>query len=92
MAGVGIPGRGVGVTPCPIITPGTVGMIGGLSVGFGLGVMPGPRDGVIPGVGCICGLQTGIRQQLSAGSVTRVHPCGTLLYLAHLKHNDDKYY
>jgi hypothetical protein len=55
VAGVGIPGRGVGVTPCPIITPGTVGIIGGLIVGFGLGVMPGPRDGVIPGVGCICG-------------------------------------
>lgn len=83
VAGVGIPGRGVGVTPTPMITAGTLGIIGGTSVGLGFGVIPGPSEGVCPGCG-VWGLQLGTRQQLSDGSVTKTHPWGTLGYFAHL--------
>lgn len=67
------PGMGVGGVPEPEMTPGTPVTANGLSVGT---VWPGP------GIGIHCGTS---QQVGSFGSGTRVHPIGTVGYLAHLK-------
>ena len=71
-----------------MMTAGTLGICGGVGLGFSVGcgvgayVSPGARDGrVVPGWGATVvpgtGEQTGTRQQLSLGSVVSVQPAGT---------------
>ena len=78
------PGMGVGVTPCPIMTGFKVGINPGLRVGFGFGP-PGLGATVEPGMGAGVGLQYGMRQHGSEGSVTSEQLAGIFGYTAHLK-------
>lgn len=59
------------------------GVIPGANVGF----RPGARVDKGLGFGASVGrfLQTGTRQHGSLGSVSNVHPAGTLVYWAHLE-------
>lgn len=66
-------GAGVGFTPGAGVT---FGLGFGERVGFGFGFGFGASVGRL--------LQTGTRQHGSLGSVSKVHPAGTLWYWAHL--------